>query len=149
MFTGIILIPEGLVRYTWIGAGAKPAGGRLARYAGFDGRCHPTMKTLDKEIGVGARQAQKYVAELERAELIRRVERFIGRGQTSNAFEFLWHLLFEEGANNRSGGGVNDRSREGVNDRSPKESQFEEKNIDLDYPPTNGKKCDSRAGLRG
>jgi len=146
MFTGIILIPEGLVRYTWIGAGAKPAGGRLARYAGLDGRCHPTMKTLGKEIGVGARQAQKYVAELERAELIRRVERFIGRGQTSNAFEFLWHLLFEEGANNRSGGGVNDRSPK---ESHLEESQFEEKNIDLDYPPTNGKKCDSRAGLRG
>jgi hypothetical protein len=53
MFTGITLIPEGLFRCTWIGAGAKLAWGRLARYAGFDGRCHPTMKTLGKEIGVG------------------------------------------------------------------------------------------------
>jgi len=149
MFTSLF-IPEGLARCDWISAGGKLAWGRLARYAGFDGRCYPTMKTLGKEIGVGERQAQKYVLELERKELIRRVSRFSGRGQTSNAFEFLWHPIFEEGVNNRSGGGVNDRSGEGVNDRSPKESQFEEsqfeeKNIDLDYPPTNRKRRDSRA----
>ena len=101
------------------------------------------MKTLGEQIGVGERQAQKYVAELERKKLIQRISRFSGRGQTSNAFEFLWHELFEEAVNNRSG--------EGVNDRSPKESQSEEshseesQNIDLDYPPTNRKNRDSRA----
>jgi helix-turn-helix protein len=155
MFVGLF-IPEGLARSSRISAGAKLAWGRLARYSGVDGRCHPTMKTLGEEIGVGERQAQKYVSELERNELIRRVKRFSGRGQTSNAFEFLWHELFEEGANdtsgegvnNRSGEGVNDRSGEGVNDRSPKESQSEEShNIDLDFRRANRKNRDSRPGL--
>jgi hypothetical protein len=149
MFTGIF-IQEALVRCASISAGAKLAWGRLARYAGADGRCYPTMKTLAEEIGVGERQAQKYVAELERKKLIRRVSRFRGRGQTSNSFEFLWHTVFQEGVNDRSGEGVNNRSGEGVNDSSPKESQSEESqpeeshNIDLDYRRTNRKNRDSR-----
>jgi hypothetical protein len=84
------------------------------------------MKTLGQEIGVGERQAQKYVAELERHELVRRVSRYVGRAQTSNAFEFLWHEVFEGGVNDRSGGRANHRSGEGVTDRAPKESQSEE-----------------------
>src|SRR5260370_41719720 len=84
------------------------------------------MRTLGAEIGVGERQAQKYVAELEKAKLIRRVSRFAARAQTSNEFEFLWHELFDRGVNDRSGEGVNDNSPQGANDRSPKESQIEE-----------------------
>jgi hypothetical protein len=75
---------------------------------------------------VGARQGQKYLAELEQAGLIRRVSRFTQRAQTSNTFEFLWHELFVRGANDCSGEGVNDNSPRGVNDRSPKESHLEE-----------------------
>lgn len=143
MFTGIF-IPDSLVRCRWLSAGAKLAWGRLARYAGHDGRCYPTTGTLGREIGVGERQAQKYVAELERNELIRRTTRYSGRAQTSNAFEFLWHEVFEEGVNDRSGEGANDRSGGGANDRSPEESQgqesqAEETNVDLDSPSTNAK----------
>lgn len=108
IFTGIF-IPDGLVRAKGISPGAKLAYGRLARYAGQDGRCYPSVGALASEIGIGERQAQKYIAELERARLIRRVRRFSDRAQTSNAFEFLWHSVFE---------GVNDRSGEGVNDNS-------------------------------
>jgi hypothetical protein len=147
MFTGVF-IPEGLVRCHWISAGAKLAWGRLARYAGEDGRCYPTVKTLAAEIGLGERQGQKYVAELERARLIRRVRRFDQRAQTSNEFEFLWHGMFAQGVNDRSGEGVNDKSLRGVNDRSPKESHIEEshseeRNTDLDYLPRNRKNHDS------
>src|SRR5260370_14205433 len=109
MFTGLF-IPEGLARCSSISAGAKIGWGQLARYAGEDGRCYPTVKTLGCEIGVGPRQAQKYISELEKARLIRRVERFANRAQTSNAFEFLWHELFQKGVNDRSGEGVNDDS---------------------------------------
>lgn len=150
MFTGVF-IPEGLVRCASIGAGAKLAWGRLARYAGAKGWCIPSKKVLARELGVGPRQAQKYITELERHRLLRRRPRFNGRGQTSNEYEFLWHELFEDGENDRSWGGENDCSGEGENDRSPKESQSEEshseesQNIDLDYPPTNRKKRDSRA----
>ena len=136
MFHGVF-IPEGLVRAKGISPGAKLAYGRLVRYAGENGKCYPSVDSLAAEIGVGERQAQKYLANLERAKLIRRIRRFSGGGQTSNAFEFLWHPVFEEG--------VNDDSRRGVNERSPKESQTEEShNGDLDYPPTNRKKRDSR-----
>jgi len=124
LFTGLF-IPEGLARCPWISAGAKLAWGRLARYAGADGHCYPTTKTLGAEIGVGERQAQKYLAELEQERLIRRLRRFASRAQTSNAFEFLWHELLG-GVNHRSGEGVNDSSLRGANDRSPKESQIEE-----------------------
>jgi len=119
-------VPECIARCRWLSGGAKLAWARLARYAGRDGRCYPTMKILGQEIGVGERQAQKYVAELERYELVRRVSRYLGRAQTSNGFEFLWHELFEEGVNDHSGGRVNDHSGDGANDSSPKENQSEE-----------------------
>jgi hypothetical protein len=150
LFTGIF-IPEGLVRAKGISPGAKLAYGRLARYAGQDGRCYPSVGTLASEIGIGDRQAQKYIAELERKGLLRRVSRYSDGAQTSNAFEFLWHGLFE-GVNDRSGAAVNDNSLPPVNDCSPKESQIEESqleeshNHDLDYPPTNRKNRDSRLG---
>lgn len=125
MFTGLF-IPEALARSDRISAGAKLAWGRLARYAGENGRCYPSVKTLASEIGVGERQTQKYLVELEKARLIRRRSCFADRAQTSNTFEFLWHQMFQEGVNDSSGEGVNDSSPRGVNDHSPKESHIEE-----------------------
>ena len=144
MFNGVF-ITEGLVRAKGISPSAKLAYGRLVRYGGQNGKCYPSIDSLAAEIGVGERQAQKYLANLERAKLIRRISRFSGASQTSNAFEFLWHSLFEEG--------VNDNSPRGVNESSPKESQIEEShpeeshNCDLDYPPTNRKNRDSQVEL--
>ena len=125
LFNGIF-IPEALVRSKLVSPGAKMAYGRLARYAGRDGTCYPTVSALAGEIGVGERQAQKYLSELERAKLIRRLSRFIGLAQTSNDILFLWHSVFEERMNVRSGEGVNDHALGRVNDRPPKESQSEE-----------------------
>lgn len=125
MFTGLF-IPEGLARCDWISAGAKLAWGRLARYAGEDGYCYPTVRTLASEIGVGLRQAQRYLTESERARLIRRVSRFDHQAQTSNAFAFLWHELFDRAVTDLSWEGVTDDSPRGVTDWSPKESQTEE-----------------------
>jgi len=85
-FHGII-IPEGLHRYSGIGPGEKLCWGRLARYEGKQGSAFPSMKTLGTELGVSARQARNYVAELER-------QRFIGREEVpgkSNRFFFIWH----------------------------------------------------------
>jgi hypothetical protein len=152
LFNGVF-VPECLSRCCWLSGGAKLAWGRLARYAGRDGRCYPTMKALGEEIGVRERQAQKYVAELERHEMVRSISRYVGRAQTSNGFEFLWHQLFEQGVNDRSGGRLNDHSGDGVNDRSPKESHFQESQteattIDLDYPAPNRKDRNSRLDVR-
>ena len=85
LFTGIF-VPDALVRSTAISAGAKLTYGRLARYAGQDGNCYPAVPTLASEIGVSVRQTQNYLAELEEQRLIRRVRRFAGPAQTSNAF---------------------------------------------------------------
>jgi hypothetical protein len=125
MFHGI-WVPECVARCRWLSAGAKLTLARLVRYGGRNGKCFPTMETLGQEVGVGERQAQKYVAELERHHLVRRISRYFRGAQTSNGFEFLWHELFKEGVNDDSPGRVNDRSGEGANACSPKESQFEE-----------------------
>jgi hypothetical protein len=109
MFTGLF-IPEGLARSSIVSPGAKLAWGRLTRYASEDGRCFPAVKVLVAEIGVRERQAQNYLGELETARLIRRLSRFHGRAQASNAYEFLWHAVFSEG----------------VQDIAPKESQDKE-----------------------
>ena len=63
-FTGIF-IPEGLVRSKLVSLKAKVAYGRLTRYAGQDGKCFPAVGTLAREIGVGERQAQKYLGDIE------------------------------------------------------------------------------------
>jgi hypothetical protein len=148
LFHGI-WVPDALVRAKGISPGAKLAYGRLARYAGQDGNCYPAVRTLAAEIGIRVRQTQNYLAELERNKLIRRITRLSKKGQRSNAFEFLWHRLFEEGVKKTAPEGVQDIAPERVHDPSPKESHIkeshiEETNIDLDYPPTNRKDRDSR-----
>src|SRR5579871_3391036 len=59
-----IFIPEALVRYGGLSPGAKIAYGRLVRYAGQDGECHPRQQTLAREIGVSDRQVRTYLQEL-------------------------------------------------------------------------------------
>jgi len=149
LFNGIF-IPEALVLTKLISPGAKLAYGRLTRYSGQNGRCYPSVPRLASEIGVSVRQAQRYLAELDRQGFIRRIERCDGSGQNSNVYVFLWHPLFEDGVTQTAREGVTDSSPEGVTYRSPKESQTEEshfeegQNIDLDYPPTNRKNRDSQ-----
>jgi hypothetical protein len=89
LFTGIF-VPEALVRYRGLSCGAKIAYGRLARYAGENGGCWPSIPTLAAEIGMGATQARVYVHELQR-------KRFIATEQrpgTSGVYTFLWHEAF-------------------------------------------------------
>ncbi len=152
LFNGIF-IPEALVRARGISSGAKIIYGRLARYAGENGDCYPSVPTLANETGTSERQTQRYLAELEKKQLIRRNARVSEAGQTSNVFAFLWHPIFRQAATKMSPEGVTDVSPEGVTDQAPKESHSEEshteENIDLDYPPTNRKKRDSRLEFGG
>ena len=60
LFNGIY-IPEALVRAKGISPGAKLTYGRLTRYAGQDGNCHPSVPTLASEIATSVRQTQKYL----------------------------------------------------------------------------------------
>jgi hypothetical protein len=129
LFNGIF-IPDALARQKGISSGAKMIYGRLGRYAGENGECYPAVPTLAAEIGASERQTQRYLAELERERFIRRVPRFSKSGQSSNAFQFLWHPILEAAVTKMSPEGVTDPSPEGVTDLSPKESQSEESQIE-------------------
>jgi hypothetical protein len=148
-FNGIF-VPEALLRARGISLGAKVTFGRLARYAGQAGNCYPSVRTLAAEVATSERQTQRYLGELERKNLIRRMPRILKSGQTSSIYVFLWHPLFEEGATDPASEGVTDLTSEGATDKSPKESQVEEShpeeshNIDLDYRRTNRKNRDLR-----
>ena len=89
IFVGVF-IPEALVRYAGLSATSKLAYGRLARYAGKDGRCYPAVSTLAAEIGVKKRRAQDCLNELETAGFIRR-EYQAGK---PTEYIFLWHAVF-------------------------------------------------------
>lgn len=48
---------------------------------------HPAKDTIARRMGVSARQVQRYLTELEKAGLIKRIERFKGhKAQTSNGY---------------------------------------------------------------
>ena len=80
LFNGIY-IPEALVKAKGLSAGAKMTYGRLTRYAGQNGVCFPSVRTLAAEIGMSERQPQRYLSELEKNQLIRRVARCWAREQ--------------------------------------------------------------------
>jgi hypothetical protein len=91
--------------------------------------------TPRRGIGMGERQTQRYLAELERNKLIRRLARLLGHGQTSSAYGFLWYPIFASATTKVSPEGVTDLSPEGMRPSSPKENQseeiqFEEKSTD-------------------
>ncbi len=89
-FNGI-LIPEALVKFKGLSLGAKITYGRLARFAGQNGKCHPRQATLAREIGVTDRQVRTYLKELEDQRFIKTIQKGLRR---PNEYEFLWHPLF-------------------------------------------------------
>ncbi len=95
LFTGVF-VPEALVKHGKLSPGSKLTYGRLARFAGKDGRCYPSLATLGKELGVSRDQARRYLRELGSADLIKITLRTTVSGDpdTSQVL-FLWHVLFE------------------------------------------------------
>ena len=89
-FNGIH-IPEALCRYRGLSAGAKLVYGRLARFAGKNGKVYPSVAKLAAELGVSPKQARRYVRELEDGAFIRPA-RTPGK---SSQYDFLWHPAFE------------------------------------------------------
>ena len=90
LFAGVF-IPEALVRYRGLSCGAKLAYGRLARFAGENGDCYPSITKLAKEIGMGTTQTRAYVHELSEKSFIVGKE----RPGSSAVYSFLWHEAFE------------------------------------------------------
>jgi DNA-binding transcriptional ArsR family regulator len=58
------------MRYKGISQSAKLMWGRLAQYAGKDGRCYPEFGELSEEIGLSESAARKVLRELREAKLI-------------------------------------------------------------------------------
>lgn len=109
-FNGIY-IPTAILHMPDLSPRAQICYGRLMRYAGKNGECFPAVKTLAAETGVGERQAQKCLAELQQARLIRKTI----RPGTTDLIEFLWHEAFESPDR-----GVKDNSSPGVHNTSPR-----------------------------
>lgn len=84
------MTPDTLCRRKEISPGAKLVFGYLVRCSGKDGLAFPSMGTIAETHGISDRQARRFVAELEKLQLIRRVSRFKDNQQKSNCFEFIW-----------------------------------------------------------
>jgi hypothetical protein len=86
--------PEDIVdRQRGLADGPKRAYRRLKRFAGVNGSCFPSQKTLAGELGKGERQVRRDLDALESAGLIASVSR---DGRRSNTYIFLWHPMFEQ-----------------------------------------------------
>jgi len=92
LFAGIF-IPEAICKYRGVSLGAKLVYGRLCRYAGEDGEAYPALATLGRELGIGGKQARRYVRELERYQFIQANPE---PGRRSHYF-FKWHQAFCNG----------------------------------------------------
>ena len=135
-------MPAPILRNSEISPSEKLVLARLIQYSGDNGRAWPRVETLAAEVGLGTRQVQKCLKELESNHLIERREAQGGRHKSS-VFVFLWSALYDaETPHDRSPftpqkgeqkfvvsspERVNDRSRNGellfaerVNDRSPR-----------------------------
>ena len=91
MFNGI-WIPESLLKCSAISASGKLLYGRLARFAGENGECFPSVKKLAFELAMTDRQVQRLIGELCSAGFLRKDAQYRTNGsKTSNAYEFLYH----------------------------------------------------------
>lgn len=144
LFTGIF-IPQALASNPNISPGAKLVYGRLARYAGDDGKCHPAVKTLAAEVGLEARQTQRYLKELKNAGFIEVAVRFKAPGvHDTNGYIFVWHESLAESVRN----GVvtpplvsdvtppvaSEKTPPLVSDVTPKESPLKESHMEESVP---------------
>lgn len=86
-FRTFILIPHGLASHKGFTPGAKLVYGILSKYAGKDGSCFPSMKTIGQDLGMTERWASKLVGELEKGGLLHKTRGGKGR---ANRYNFVW-----------------------------------------------------------
>jgi len=126
-----IMVPDPILA-SGLGLGAKVCYGVLARFAGKDGKCFPSLQAIGKRIGVSDRQVRSYVAELVRAGYLVKVRRGTRK---SNRYIFIWHPSFD-GAERKDSSGESGRIL------PTEENQLTEE-LDLDYLPTQRKRRDA------
>jgi hypothetical protein len=123
-------VPEPLARINVavLGQGAKLCYGRLARYAGEDGKCYPSLKTLAAELGASRAQAKRYLRELREYGLIRIQGRRSQPGDSdTNEIFFLWHPVLEPSPSGEVAGGADTHPPGGVTSAPPVESDVRPK----------------------
>jgi len=94
------LVPNWIMRRKELSHGAKLLYGRLAQFAGKDGRANPGQRLLATELCVSERMVRKYVHELTSNNLIEVVR----SGKTeSNRYQFKKHEWMDGDRNKYSG----------------------------------------------
>jgi DNA-binding transcriptional ArsR family regulator len=78
-------IPNKILCRRDLSHGAKLCCARLIQYAGKDGKAFPKLTTLADELGMSVRAVQRFISELEEADLVK-IERR-GRGYSN-----LYHV---------------------------------------------------------
>ena len=86
-FTGSWL-PNWLLDRNEISCKSKLVYARLCQFAGKDGKCHPSRKTLSKEIGISLSKVDRALRELKECKLIEADRRGLTK---SNSYYFLLH----------------------------------------------------------
>lgn len=93
-----ICIPSKLAASKAFSPTAKLAYGHLARRAGENGQCFPSRRDIADGIGVTEGQVKRVLRELVDGKLLRVAARIAPNGrQSTNAYEFIWHELLDEG----------------------------------------------------
>ena len=157
LFNGIF-IPEAICKFRGLSLGAKVVYGRLYRFAGKDGKAYPSVPTLGAEVGISAKQARRYVRELEDQRFIRS-ERTTGR---QNHYLFLWHTAFigesgqprkvplpKMGVPTPPMNGSTTPPEDGSQRESGERESPTRESAKTDYQRTNRTNRDSHAGARG
>jgi hypothetical protein len=126
-----VMIPDPVLASD-LSLGAKVCYGVLARFAGENGECFPTMQTIGVRIGVSDRQASTYVAELVRNGFVSRARGGSGR---PNRYGFVWHPSFDS-ADRKDSSGV-------TGSILPTEESHLRENTDSDCLATHRKKRDA------
>ena len=60
-----VMVPDTLLRYKGLSSSSKLCFGQLARFAGQNGACFPSVATVAAAMGLSSRQVERCLAQLE------------------------------------------------------------------------------------
>jgi hypothetical protein len=112
--------PNELTAYPDLSPSAKLLWGKLAQYAGMDGRAYPSIARLAADIGLKERQTQNVLAELKKKGFIESV-----KGARSNSYFFLLHPCLVDGLKQNIASGDAKKCHSGMQYVAPKETKKE------------------------
>jgi len=90
-------VPNALLRYKGLSSTAKLLWARLAQYAGKNGECFPSQKTLAEELGITERQIITMLKQLVAKGFIKQekpkgLDKLVHK---TSRYYFLWHKYFD------------------------------------------------------